>query len=107
MRRVLERHAGLLEDLRGDHLIVVLDDSAGIDQLEFLAAMISLAADPVARDAGLVADDRAALSEDGIEQRRFADVGAADDDDGGKGRHETSLSQAASARTRQVATAPA
>ena len=36
----------------------------------------------VAGDARFIADDRAALAGNAIEQRRFADVRAADNDDG-------------------------
>ena len=44
------------------------------------AAMRGFALNAVAGDAGLVADDGAAIPQNGVEQSRFAGVGAADDD---------------------------
>ena len=62
LSRAFERDAGLVQNFAGDQLVVVVDDAAGIDQLEGAAAILALAVDPVARDAGLIADNRAALS---------------------------------------------
>src|SRR6185437_14074001 len=59
---------GLLKDLRRNEILVVRDDAAGIDQLEFAAPVFRVAVNAVARDAGFVADDRTALAENRIEQ---------------------------------------
>ena len=53
----------------------------------FAAAVGGFAVDAVAGDAGLVAHDRAALADDGVEESGLADIGPADDDDGGEGGH--------------------
>jgi hypothetical protein len=43
------------------------------------AAPLGFAVEAVARNAGLVADDGAARSDDAVEERRFAHIRAADD----------------------------
>ncbi len=63
----VEGKAGLFEDFSGDHFVVVGDDSAGVDQFEMTAMVGGFAVDAVAGDAGFVADDGAALAEDGVE----------------------------------------
>ena len=68
VRRFAQRDVGLAQDLRGDVLLVGDHDAAGIDQLEAATVMLGDAVDAVARDAGLVADDGAALSGDAIEE---------------------------------------
>src|SRR5436190_23659519 len=70
----LESEAGLAQNLAGDQFIVIGDDSAGIDQLKSAAAVVAHSVDTVACNTRLVADDRSARSQDGIEQSRFADV---------------------------------
>ena len=52
------------------------------------------AVEPVAREARLRVDDRLAPAEDAVEQRRFADVGAADDGDD-RARHASSVANSA------------
>ena len=63
----------------GNQRLVVGNDAAGIDHAQHLARPFGFAVEAVAGDAGLVADDGAARSDQPVEQRRFADVGAADD----------------------------
>ena len=61
-------HFGLMEDLGGDVILVFDDDAAGVDQFEVAAFVFSLPMEAVASDAGLVADNRAPLSGDSIEE---------------------------------------
>ena len=56
-------------------------DAAGVHEREGAPVPLGLGADAVARDAGLVVDDGDAPSDDAVEQRGLADVGAADDGD--------------------------
>ena len=53
--------------------------AAGVDEREPAAQPLGLVGDAVARDAGGVFDDRLAAAEDAVDQRRLADVRAADD----------------------------
>ena len=62
-----ERHLRLVENLRRDVLLVVDDDTAGVDQLEAPAVVFGKPMNPVARDAGLIADNGAPLSGNPIE----------------------------------------
>jgi hypothetical protein len=71
----------LFEDVCGNHRFVVRHDAAGIDESESLPVPVRFAVDSIARDAGFIADDCASFSDESIEQRRFADVGAANDRD--------------------------
>ena len=80
MRGFLESHPRLFENLRGDHLFVVEDDAAGIDQIEFAPAISGFAIDTVARDSRLVAHDGTPLANDRVKQCGLADVGAPDND---------------------------
>ena len=82
---VFERHFGLAQDLRGDILLVVHDDTAGIDQLEAPAVVFGSPMYTVARDAGFVPDDGAPLSCDAIEKSGLSYVGPAHDDYRGNG----------------------
>ena len=102
LRGTLEREARLFQDLARDQLLVVRDDAAGVDQLEVPAVIPGLAVNAVARDAGLVADDRAALADDRVEKSGLPDVWPADDDNRGKIGHTSSASQRASHRLEHV-----
>ncbi len=86
-----ERDTRLAQDFAGDQRIVTLDDAAGIDQVEIPAAVLGLAVDAVPRNAGFVADDGAARTQDGVEQGRLTDVGTANDDYGGLCGHVLSI----------------
>ena len=81
---------GALDGALGAHDAVVLDravdaagaaDAGGVDQRHLLAVVLEGRVDGVARRAGDVADDDALLAEDGVGERRLADVGPADDGD--------------------------
>ena len=78
LRGPIQRHAGLLQNLAGYQLGVVLYDSTGIDEGKLASQILSLATDTVTRDARFVAHNRPAGSRDRVEQGRFADVGTAD-----------------------------
>ena len=56
-------------------------DAAGVHERERFSVPLGLGADAVARDAGLVVDNRNAFFDDAVEQRGFADIRAADDGD--------------------------
>ena len=61
------------------------DDTAGIDQFEAAAVVFGSPMDAVARDAGFVPDDGAALSCDAVEKSGLSYVGPAHDDHRGNG----------------------
>ena len=91
MGSALENHFRLVEDLRGNVLLVVNDDAAGIDQFKAAAIVFGKPVDAVARDAGLIADYRAPLPCNAIEEGGLSNVGPAHNDDCGNGMgHETS-----------------
>ena len=83
-RRFLERDPGLTEDLRRDELLVFGNDAARIHHPKLAPAPFRLAVETVASDAGLVADDGAPRSGQPVEERGFADVGAAHDSNQGQ-----------------------
>ena len=56
-------------------------DAAGVHERERFSVPLGLGGDAVARDAGLVVDNRDAFSDDAIEQRGFADIWPSDDGD--------------------------
>ena len=58
------------------------DDAAGIDNAHLAAVPLGFAVNPVAGDAGLVADDGAPRAHQPVEQRRLADIRPADDGQG-------------------------
>ena len=65
--------------------IVVLPPG-GVDDGEAHPRKVRVAHPAIASHAGAVVDQRQPLADQAVEQRRFADIGPADDDDGGK-RH--------------------
>jgi hypothetical protein len=71
----------LLENFCGNYCLVVGDDSAGVDQGKAFSIPIRFTVNAIARDARLVADNRAPLADQAIEQRRLADVRPADNRD--------------------------
>ena len=79
----------LAKDFRRDEVFVVGKNAARINDAQLAAAPFGLAIETVARDAGLIAHNGAARADQPVEQRGFADVGAAHDGDGrhaGSGR---------------------
>jgi hypothetical protein len=78
---LFQRQARLFENFARDDAVLVGKQPAGVDEFEPLALVLGDAADPVARDAGLIADDRPPAPDDAIEQGGLADVGPADDHD--------------------------
>ena len=77
----LDRGFGLLLHPRGQRALGALVEACGIDDGEFEIAEPRLALAAVAGDAGLVIDQRELLPDQPVEQRRFADIGPADDGD--------------------------
>ena len=57
-------------------------EAGGIDRFEGQIAELGLAFAPVARHARLIVDQREAAADKPVEQRRFADIGPADNGDG-------------------------
>src|SRR5712691_6277241 len=61
--RVIDRESGLLQNIRRNYRVVIGIYAARVDQGEWSPVPVGLAIDAVARNAGLVADDRAPLSD--------------------------------------------
>ena len=70
----------LLLDVLGEVVDVLDAHAAGIDDLEVSLVLVQQIRQAIARHAGRGIDDRQPLSGKPIEQARFADVRAADDD---------------------------
>ena len=69
---------------RGGVLVLV---TGGVDDAEIEPDEVRVALAAVAGDAGGVVDERELLADEAVEERRLADVGTADDRDGGKAGH--------------------
>ena len=76
---------GLVQDLAGDILLVLHDDTAGVDHFESTAVVFGSPMDTVARNAGFVPDNGAALPCDPVEKSGLSYVGPAHDDYRGNG----------------------
>ena len=72
---LFERDARLAKDLGRDQRIVVGNDAAGIDHAQQLARPFGFAIETVAGDAGLVADDGTARSDQAVEERDLPTLG--------------------------------
>jgi hypothetical protein len=83
------RDFGLFLHPRGQRALGALVEAGGIDEGEFEIAQTPFALAAVAGDAGLVIDQRQLLSDQPIEQRRFSDIGPADN--GNRERHKRSV----------------
>ena len=79
----VEGDAGLAKDFRRDQIFFFGEDAAGVDDAQLAAFPFGIAVEAVAGDAGFVADNGAARAHDAVEERGLADIGAADDGDGG------------------------
>ena len=71
-----------------------IDEAAGVDERELAAAPLRRRVEAVARRSGLVLDDRDAVADEAVEERRLPDVGSPDDRDesarhGGKPRRRS------------------
>ena len=80
---IVQRRLGLRAHAAGQRGRVALLQARGVDNGEVEVAEARLALAPVARDAGLVVDQRELAADEPVEQRRLADVGPADDGDFG------------------------
>ena len=79
----LQSDLGLAKNFRRNEVFVFGENAAGIHDAQMASAPFGLAVEPVARDAGFVADNGAPRADQPVEERGFADVGAAHDGDGG------------------------
>ena len=78
----LERDPRLAKNLGGDVLFIFGNDAPGIDHAKAAPVPLGGAVEAVARDAGLVADNGAASSDDAVKQRGLADIRPANDGEG-------------------------
>jgi hypothetical protein len=76
-----DRGLGLLLHPRRERALGALVETGGIDHRKFEVAETRLAFPAVARDPGLVIDQRKLLPDQAVEQRRLSDIGPADDGD--------------------------
>jgi hypothetical protein len=65
----VKRDAGLAENFRRDEVFIFGKNASGVDDAESMALPFGLAVEAVARNAGLVADNRAPRSDDTVEKR--------------------------------------
>ena len=79
------RGFGLLAHSARQGLRILVLETGGVDHAEVEAEQLRFALAAVAGDAGPVVDQRQALADEPVEQRRFPDVGPADDRDSGQG----------------------
>src|SRR3954470_24056709 len=77
----IQGHPCLFQDLTGYQFRVVGYDPARVNHAEFFAPILSLAINPIAREAWLLPNDRAASPQDRVEQSRFTHVGTSHDHD--------------------------
>ena len=91
-RRMIDCNLRLFEDLSRDLGFLAGNDAAGVDNLEGSPVPSSRAIDAIAGDAGLIGNDRSALADEAVEERRLANIGPADDGDQRKcGRHSVNF----------------
>src|SRR6185295_1568760 len=81
-----DRGFGLCAHAACQTLVVGLLEPRRVDHAKFEAGKISFAFTPVARDTWPVIDKREPPSNQAIEERRFTDIGPADEGDGGQHR---------------------
>ncbi len=84
-----DRNLGLFLHPRGQRALGALVEARSVDEREFEIAETSLAFPAVAGDAGFVIDQRKLLPDQPIEQRRFSDIGPADN--GNREGHKRSV----------------
>ena len=84
-----DRRFRLLLHSRGQRALGALVEASSIDDGEFEIAKTRLTFAAVARDTGFVIDERELLPDQPIEQRRFSDIGPADN--GNRERHRRSV----------------
>jgi hypothetical protein len=84
-----DRGFGLLLHPRGQRALGALVEARGVDDGEFEIAETRFAFAAVARDAGFVIHQRKLLPDQPVEQRRFSDIGPADN--GNRERHGQSV----------------
>ena len=92
VRGHIQRHVCLFQDFGRYQSIVIRNNSARIDQAKTLAAIFCLAINAVARDARLVAYNRAALAYNRVKKGGFAYVGASYNHDYGQSSSDAMVS---------------
>ena len=85
---IAHRGLGLVAHPARKRMRVLILEAGGVDDPEFEAEQLGLALAAVAGHARPVVDQRQPLADEPVEQGRFADVGSADDGDGGYGHGE-------------------
>ena len=83
LRRGLERHLRLFQNLAGNVFVIVHHDAARVDDLELPPVIPRPPVHAVPRNPRLIADNGAPLPRDPVEQRRFSNIGTPHDDDRG------------------------
>jgi hypothetical protein len=78
---LFDRDLGLVADVRGQAGVEAGVEATRVDEQKVAALPRADAVQAITRDARLVLDDRLAAADETVEQRRLADVGAADDRD--------------------------
>ena len=76
-----DRRLGLRPHAGGERALGTLVEAGGIDHGEVEVAEPACAFAAVARHAGRIVDQRELLADQPVEQRRFADIGPADNGD--------------------------
>ena len=84
--RLTDRRFRLLPHSAGQRMRFLILEPGCVDQPEFKSEQGSFALTPVAGDAWPIVDQRQALADEAVEQRRFTDVRPADNRDSGQ-RH--------------------
>ncbi len=84
---LVDRSLGLLAHPPRQGLRILILEPGRVDDPEIEAEQGRVAHPAIARHAGPVVDQRQFLADEAIEQGRFADVGPADDGDGGQRGH--------------------
>lgn len=69
-----------MQDLAGNIIVIVDDNAAGVDEFKAAAIVLGGPVYAVARNARLVAYNRAALSSDAVKKSGLSDVGPAHND---------------------------
>src|SRR5262245_20480847 len=76
---MIDSNLRLLDNLSRDFCLVTGDYSTGVDNLVRPATPSHSSINAIASDAGFVGNNRATLTDQAIEESRFANIGPADD----------------------------
>ena len=78
--RTFQAHFGLLAHATGQGVGIIIFPPGCIDDLEIQSRNRRIAEPAIARNAGLIVDQRQPLAHKAVEQRRLTDIGPANDD---------------------------